>query len=72
MAYTPPPLPVVIGHRGAAGHRPEHTLASYRQAIRLGADRVEVDLVMTRDGQLVARHENELSATTDVASHRGE
>jgi glycerophosphoryl diester phosphodiesterase len=61
--------PLVIGHRGACGYRPEHTLESYRLAIRLGADYVEPDLVSTRDGVLVARHENEISATTDVADH---
>ena len=61
--------PVVIGHRGASGYRPEHTLASYRLAIRLGADYIEPDLVSTRDGVLVARHENEISGTTDVADH---
>ena len=59
--------PIVIGHRGASGYRPEHTLASYRLAIRLGADYVEPDLVSTKDGVLVARHENEISGTTDVA-----
>jgi glycerophosphoryl diester phosphodiesterase len=57
----------VIGHRGASGYRPEHTLASYELAIALGADFVEPDLVITRDGALVARHENEISETTDVA-----
>jgi glycerophosphoryl diester phosphodiesterase len=62
------PRPLVIGHRGACGYRPEHTLESYRLAIRLGADYVEPDLVSTRDGVLVARHENEISATTDVAA----
>jgi glycerophosphoryl diester phosphodiesterase len=61
--------PVVIGHRGAAGYRPEHTLASYQLAIDLGADYVEPDLVSTKDGVLVARHENEIGATTDVAAH---
>jgi glycerophosphoryl diester phosphodiesterase len=61
--------PIVIGHRGASGHRPEHTLASYRLAIAMGADFVEPDLVATRDGVLVARHENEISGTTDVADH---
>ena len=61
--------PVVIGHRGASGYRPEHTLASYRLAIQLGADYVEPDLVSTKDGVLVARHENEISGTTDVAEH---
>jgi glycerophosphoryl diester phosphodiesterase len=63
------PDPVIIGHRGAAGYRPEHTLASYRLAIELGADYIEPDLVSTRDGVLVARHENEISGTTDVARH---
>lgn len=61
--------PIVIGHRGASGYRPEHTLASYRLAIRLGADYIEPDLVSTRDGVLVARHENEIGGTTDVADH---
>ncbi len=58
----------MIGHRGASGYRPEHTLESYRLAIRLGADLIEPDLVVTRDGVLVARHENEISGTTDVAA----
>lgn len=61
--------PVVIGHRGASGYRPEHTLAAYRLAIRQGADYIEPDLVSTRDGVLVARHENEIGGTTDVAEH---
>ena len=61
--------PIVIGHRGASGYRPEHTLASYQLAIDLGADFIEPDLVSTRDGHLVARHENDISGTTDVASH---
>ncbi len=61
--------PLVIGHRGACGYRPEHTLESYRLAIRLGADYIEPDLVATRDGALVARHENEISGTTNVAAH---
>ena len=59
--------PLVIAHRGASGYRPEHTLASYRLAIALGADYVEPDLVPTRDGVLVARHEAEIGGTTDVA-----
>ncbi len=63
------PKPVVIGHRGASGYRPEHTLAAYRLALEQGADALEPDLVMTRDGVLVARHENELGGTTDVARH---
>jgi glycerophosphoryl diester phosphodiesterase len=62
-------LPLVIGHRGASGYRPEHTLASYRLAIGMGADFIEPDLVSTRDHVLVARHENEISGTTDVADH---
>jgi glycerophosphoryl diester phosphodiesterase len=61
--------PLVIGHRGASGYRPEHTLASYELAARMGADYIEPDLVSTKDGVLVARHEPEISATTDVASH---
>jgi glycerophosphoryl diester phosphodiesterase len=60
---------LVIGHRGASALRPEHTLASYSKAIADGADFIEPDLVMTRDGALVARHENEISGTTDVAKH---
>ena len=62
-----PEHPLVIAHRGASGYRPEHTLASYRLAIALGADHVELDLVSTRDGVLVARHEHELGRSTDVA-----
>lgn len=61
--------PLVIAHRGASGERPEHTLAAYSHAIDQGADYIEPDLVSTRDGVLVARHENEISETTDVASH---
>lgn len=59
--------PTVIGHRGAPGYRPEHTLASYQLAIEQGADFIEPDLVITRDGVLVCRHENEIGGTTDVA-----
>jgi glycerophosphoryl diester phosphodiesterase len=70
--------PIVIGHRGASGYRPEHTLAAYELAIKMGADYIEPDLVSTRDGELVARHENAIAivdpasgaiieATTDVA-----
>lgn len=59
--------PLVIAHRGASGERPEHTLAAYELAIEQGADFIEPDLVVTRDGVLIARHENELSLTTDVA-----
>ena len=66
LAITAAPL--VIAHRGASGERPEHTLAAYALAIEQGADFIEPDLVMTKDGILVARHENEISGTTDVAS----
>src|SRR5580658_990299 len=62
---------LVIAHRGASGERPEHTLASYELAIEEGADYIEPDLVMTRDGVLIARHENEIGGTTDVAAHPG-
>ncbi len=61
--------PLVVGHRGASGYRPEHTLASYELAIEMGADYIEPDLVSTKDHQLVARHENDITGTTDVASH---
>ena len=60
--------PLVIGHRGASGYLPEHTLESYALAIELGADYIEPDLVMTHDGHLIARHEPNLIATTDVSS----
>jgi glycerophosphoryl diester phosphodiesterase len=60
---------LVIAHRGASGERPEHTIESYRVAIEEGADYIEPDLVMTRDGVLIARHENEIGGTTDVAQH---
>jgi glycerophosphoryl diester phosphodiesterase len=59
--------PIVVGHRGASGYRPEHTLASYELAARMGADFIEPDLVSTKDHVLVTRHENEISGTTDVA-----
>lgn len=61
--------PVIIGHRGASAIRPEHTLLSYEAAAQLGADYIEPDLVSTKDHVLVARHENEISGTTDVANH---
>jgi len=64
-----PAMPLVIGHRGACAHRPEHTLGSYAKAIADGADFVEPDLVPTKDGVLVARHENNIVETTDVAAH---
>lgn len=60
--------PIVIGHRGASGHRPEHTRSAFNLAFALGADAIEPDLVATRDGVLVIRHENEISGTTDVAT----
>jgi glycerophosphoryl diester phosphodiesterase len=68
-APGPDARPIVIGHRGASGYRPEHTLASYELAARMGADFIEPDLVSTKDHVLVARHENEISGTTDVADH---
>src|SRR5216117_769766 len=61
--------PIVIGHRGAWGYRPEHTSDGYRLAFRLGADVVKPDVVITRDGVLISRNSPELSSTTDVASH---
>ena len=64
----PAAAPLVIAHRGASGHRPEHTLEGYTLAVQMGADFIEPDLVSTKDGVLVARHENEIGATTDVAS----
>ncbi|QWP79399.1 glycerophosphodiester phosphodiesterase [Lysobacter sp. K5869] len=75
MPQTPNTAPlgqhglIVIAHRGASGYRPEHTLEAYRLAIQQGADFIEPDLVATRDGELVVRHENEISGTTDVAAH---
>jgi glycerophosphoryl diester phosphodiesterase len=60
--------PIVIGHRGCSGERPEHTALAYERAIEQGADFIEPDLVPTKDGHLVARHENEIGGTTDVAS----
>lgn len=75
ITTEPAPMPnsprkaLVIGHRGASALRPEHTLEAYAKAIEDGADLIEPDLVSTRDGVLVARHENEISGTTDVADH---
>jgi glycerophosphoryl diester phosphodiesterase len=66
-AALAPPRPLIIAHRGASGHRPEHTVEAYRLAIEMGADYIEPDLVSTKDGVLIARHENEIGATTDVA-----
>lgn len=67
VPVTAAAAPITIAHRGASGERPEHTLAAYQLAIDQGADFIEPDLVLTRDGVLVARHENEISETTDVA-----
>jgi len=61
--------PIVIAHRGASGYRPEHTLESYALAIRQGADYIEPDLVLTKDGHFVARHDIYLSHTTDISAH---
>ncbi|MCT9092147.1 glycerophosphodiester phosphodiesterase [Streptomyces sp. ASQP_92] len=68
-SYRDLPVPYVIGHRGTAGYRPEHTFGSYQHALDLGAHVIEQDLVPTKDGHLVCRHENDISATTDVADH---
>lgn len=65
----PADRPLVIGHRGAPGYRPEHTRSSYDLALAMGVDAVEPDVVPTRDGVLVVRHENEISGTTDVSAH---
>lgn len=61
--------PIVIAHRGASGYRPEHTIAAYELAIDQKADYIEPDLVITKDGELICRHENEISGTTDVGTH---
>lgn len=68
MRLNPETPPIIIAHRGASGERPEHTLASYTLAIEQGADFIEPDLVLSKDGVLVARHENEISETTDVSA----
>lgn len=68
LAVTAADSVLVIAHRGASGDRPEHTLEAYALAVERGADVIEPDVVSTRDGVLVARHENEISGTTDVAS----
>jgi len=62
-------IPLVIAHRGANGYLPEHTLAAYSTAILQGADYIELDLVSTRDGRLIARHDNALNLTTNIADH---
>ena len=67
LLAPPPETPILIAHRGASGHRPEHTLEAYRLAVEMGADFIEPDLVSTKDGVLIARHENEIGATTDAA-----
>ncbi|MET0589020.1 MAG: glycerophosphodiester phosphodiesterase family protein [Novosphingobium sp.] len=67
MLAVPVQAQIIIAHRGASGERPEHTLAAYELAIEQGADYIEPDLVPTKDGVLVARHENEISGTTDIA-----
>src|SRR4051794_11280922 len=61
--------PLIIGHRGAPGYRPEHSRSSYELALAMGVDAVEPDVVATKDGVLVVRHENEISGTTNVADH---
>ncbi len=67
LAFARAKKPVVIGHRGCSGERPEHTILAYERAIAQGADFIEPDLVPTKDGHLVSRHENEIGGTTDVA-----
>ncbi|MCP3817120.1 glycerophosphodiester phosphodiesterase [Streptomyces sp. A3M-1-3] len=69
FSYRDLPVPTVIAHRGASGYRPEHTLGSYQLALDLGAHVIEQDLVPTKDGHLVCRHENDITGTTDVAAH---
>ena len=61
--------PLVIGHRGAPGYLPEETLEAYQKAIDMGADVIEPDVISTKDGVLIARHDPQLSVTTDIASH---
>ncbi|GAA4927201.1 glycerophosphodiester phosphodiesterase [Streptomyces coeruleoprunus] len=68
-AHRQLPVPTVIAHRGASGYRPEHTLGSYQLALDMGAHVIEQDLVPTKDGHLVCRHENDITGTTDVADH---
>ncbi|KWT63557.1 glycerophosphodiester phosphodiesterase [Streptomyces albus subsp. albus] len=63
------PVPLIVGHRGASGYRPEHTFGSYQLALDMGADVIEQDVVPTKDGHLVCRHENDITATTDVSAH---
>lgn len=68
LAAACPQWPLVIAHRGASGYLPEHSLAAYQRALEQGADIIEADLVPTKDGVLISRHENELSTSTDIAS----
>ncbi|HZX37226.1 MAG TPA: glycerophosphodiester phosphodiesterase [Streptomyces sp.] len=68
-SYRDLPRPTVIAHRGASGYRPEHTIGSYQLALDMGAHVIEQDLVPTKDGHLVCRHENDITGTTDVAAH---
>ncbi|MEN8652902.1 glycerophosphodiester phosphodiesterase [Streptomyces sp. 21So2-11] len=68
-SYHDLPVPTVVAHRGASGYRPEHTIGSYQLALDMGAHVIEQDLVPTKDGHLVCRHENDITATTDVAAH---
>ncbi|MEV6794138.1 glycerophosphodiester phosphodiesterase [Streptomyces sp. NPDC051320] len=68
-SYRNLPVPTIIGHRGTAGYRPEHTIGSYQHALDLGAHIVEQDVVPTSDGHLICRHENDITATTDVSAH---
>ncbi|MGW7555214.1 glycerophosphodiester phosphodiesterase [Streptomyces rimosus] len=63
------PVPLIVAHRGASGYRPEHTFGSYQLALDMGADVIEQDVVPTKDGHLVCRHENDITATTDVSAH---
>ncbi len=63
-----PAHPLIVAHRGASGYLPEHTREAYIAAIDMGADFLEIDLVLTKDGHLIARHENEISSSTDVAA----
>ncbi len=67
MPITSNKAPLIIGHRGASGYRPEHTLAAYELAIQMGVDYIEPDLVSTKDNVLIARHENDITETTDVS-----
>src|SRR5690554_6009201 len=66
-AFGEHPRPLIIAHRGASGYRPEHTRSAFLLAIEQGADAIEIDLVVSRDGELVIRHENEISSTCDIA-----